>query len=361
MPFSFPHIFDDLPTGNNTAADLDDNFNFVIAQIQASANMWAIAAGTSDAITAAYSPTLTGLSDGMCLGFRATAANLTTTPSFNPDGQGAYTITKRGGAALAVGDIPGAGAEVFVRLNLAATRWELLNPSIIQVGTVPWAIAGGTADAITATYSPPNLALSDGLLLGFRASAANATITPNFAPDGLAPHTITKAGGVALTAGNVPGNLAECLVRYNLANTRWELLNPATLQTGAATTFLGSDVLLNNAALFFTGPNTGSIGGAGQVWQIIAVACIADYVATARFSMIISLNGTTNLLEISNTSYSTGLEVILTATIIVTLTTASTFSLLARDQSSGSGVLKTSATGDTVANTATSITAVRLS
>lgn len=92
----------------------------------------------------------------------------------------------------------------------------------------PWVVAGGTADAITATYAPPITALVDGLLLRFRATAANATTTPTFAPSGLTAHTITKKGGSALVPGDIAANLSECVVIYNLANTRWELLNPTS-------------------------------------------------------------------------------------------------------------------------------------
>lgn len=93
---------------------------------------------------------------------------------------------------------------------------------------IPWAVAAGTADAITATYNPANTSLTDGLQLQFRASAANATTTPTFAPDGLTTHTITKKGGTALAIGDITANLAEYILTYNLANTRWELLNPST-------------------------------------------------------------------------------------------------------------------------------------
>ena len=94
-----------------------------------------------------------------------------------------------------------------------------------------WAIAAGTADVITAVYPDPVTVLTDGLILGFRASAANATAAPTFGPDGLTQHTIVKIGGVALIPGDIPGALAEVLVRYNLANTRWELLNPASAKS----------------------------------------------------------------------------------------------------------------------------------
>jgi hypothetical protein len=69
----------------------------------------------------------------------------------------------------------------------------------------------------------------DGLLLSFRAAAANATTAPTFAPNGLTARTIVRNGGSALVAGNIAGNLAEYFVRYNSANTRWELLNPTPI------------------------------------------------------------------------------------------------------------------------------------
>jgi hypothetical protein len=113
-------------------------------------------------------------------------------------------------------------------------------------GTFQMATAGGTVDAITATYSPV-VTLSNLTCVGFVASGANTSTTPTFAPDGLTAHTITKKGGVALRAGDIPGALAVCLVEYNSANTRWELLNPAseiygTEQTiaSATTTDLGT-------------------------------------------------------------------------------------------------------------------------
>lgn len=108
---------------------------------------------------------------------------------------------------------------------------------VINAG-IGWVAAGGTADAITATYSPALTALYDGLVCSFRASAANATTTPTFSPNGLTAHTIVKKGGTALVAGDIAAALAEVIVRYNLASTRWELLNPSkpfTISTTAPT------------------------------------------------------------------------------------------------------------------------------
>ena len=92
-------------------------------------------------------------------------------------------------------------------------------------GGIQIAVAGGTVDAITATYSPA-LTLTDLVMCAFVSSGANTITTPTFAPDGLTPHTITKYGGQALSAGDIGDALVVCILEYNLANTRWELVNP---------------------------------------------------------------------------------------------------------------------------------------
>lgn len=190
---------------------------------------WAVAAGTVNAITAVYDEPNTGLTDGLILGFRASGANTITNPTFAPDGLTARTITRYGGQVLLPGDIPGATAEVLVRYNLASTRWELLNPARVldQKTVIPWAVAGGSENAITATYTPAVIALTDGMILAFRASGANTIAAPTFSPNGLTAHAIVHKGGEALNVGDIHGADAECLIRYNEASTRWELLNPS--------------------------------------------------------------------------------------------------------------------------------------
>ena len=102
------------------------------------------------------------------------------------------------------------------------------NVVILQGSSLPRATAAGTADAITATYVPA-LTLIDKQICVFVATGANTITNPTFAPDGLAAHTIVKHGGIALAAGDIPGALAVCILEYNLANTRWELLNPSLI------------------------------------------------------------------------------------------------------------------------------------
>lgn len=107
----------------------------------------------------------------------------------------------------------------------ASARTDYAAAGQVQDGKLNWVDGGGTADAITATYSPAITALVDGQLCCVRATAANATTTPTFAPNGLTARAIVRRGGGALVAGSIAGDGHELILRYDLANTQWEFLN----------------------------------------------------------------------------------------------------------------------------------------
>lgn len=96
----------------------------------------------------------------------------------------------------------------------------------VQKQSYLYAAAGGSADAITATFTPTITALTNGMTLKVRAGSANATTTPTFSPDGLTARTIVKDNGASLAAGDIAGSGHDILLSYDLANTRWLLLNP---------------------------------------------------------------------------------------------------------------------------------------
>jgi hypothetical protein len=87
------------------------------------------------------------------------------------------------------------------------------------------ALATGTVDAITATYSPAPT-LVDKKILFLRTLGANTIAAPTFSPNSLAAHPITKNGGQALVPGDL---LGDVILMYDLANTRWELLTAKSL------------------------------------------------------------------------------------------------------------------------------------
>lgn len=114
------------------------------------------------------------------------------------------------------------------RLTIRKRNAKSINASL------PFVVAGGTADAITANFTP-DLVLADQPIFALVMGAANATTTPTLAVDGGTARTIVKKGGSALLAGDIPGALAVCIFKYNLANTRFELLNPAATVSGTLT------------------------------------------------------------------------------------------------------------------------------
>lgn len=135
-------------TGVGEAAARTDYARF--SQVQDGKANWVDGGGSADAITATYAIPVTDLVDGQQFFVRATAANATTTPTFNPSGLGALTITKNGGSALVAGDIAGDGYEMHLRYRLDDTEYELLNPATPSL-TAPFAdstaIVKGSSDA----------------------------------------------------------------------------------------------------------------------------------------------------------------------------------------------------------------------
>jgi hypothetical protein len=87
--------------------------------------------GTSDAITAAFCPVISHLTNALSVFVRATAANTTTTPTFTPANGtlAAKTIVKGAGTALVAGDIAGAGHWIELQYDAAIDKWVLLNPA----------------------------------------------------------------------------------------------------------------------------------------------------------------------------------------------------------------------------------------
>lgn len=116
----------------------------------------------------------------------------------------------------------------FTGLANGSARTDSVALGQVQDGTLNWVDGGGTVDAITATYSPVITALVDGQICCVRATGANTITNPTFSPNGLTARIIYKFGGQALEVGSIRSDQHELILRYDLANTRWELLNPAS-------------------------------------------------------------------------------------------------------------------------------------
>ena len=113
---------------------------------------------------------------------------------------GLSTAITKDGQTTVTANLPMAGFR-HTGVGNGSARSDYAAMGQVQDGKINWIDGGGTADAITATYSPAITALVDGQVCFVRATAANATTTPTFAPNGLTARTIVKEGGNALVAG----------------------------------------------------------------------------------------------------------------------------------------------------------------
>lgn len=128
---------------------------------------YGIAGGTVDVITVALNTTITAWTNGFEMRVRASGANTSATPTINPDGIGAKTITKAGNQPLLVGDISSANYEMILRYNSSTDKVELLNPNpdTIQINYLSIAalkLTEGISNqsVIVLSYYTPNFALA---------------------------------------------------------------------------------------------------------------------------------------------------------------------------------------------------------
>jgi hypothetical protein len=96
----------------------------------------------------------------------------------------------------------------------------------VQNSTYNTAHAAGTADAITATFTPEITALADDMVLSLSGIALNTTAAPTFTPNDvtIAPATIVKGNNKALLDGDLDGN---AILKWCNGLSKWVLMNPA--------------------------------------------------------------------------------------------------------------------------------------
>lgn len=195
--------------------------------------------GTSDAITATFDPTITELTNGLVVFVRALASNATTTPTFNPDGLGAATITKGTYQPLAVGDIAGNGYWMILQYDSTQGKWVLQNPATgitptMPVGSVyvqfsgqtdPTTLFGGTWDNVSSTYAG----------LFFRAEGGNAAAFGS-TQDGGAPNISGTFGGTNTTSSPASGAFSDTevpVVALQLGSTNMGKVNFSAASSNA--------------------------------------------------------------------------------------------------------------------------------
>ncbi len=153
---------------------------------------------------------------------------------------GPYTITCKTAAGTGV-IVNSAQALVGDATNI----YSAVNDAISSMGELI-ANAGGTADALTATFSPAPRVWPGGVPFLVRATFANLTATPTFtANSGTLPaKTIVKGANAALVAGDIAGAGHRLVLQYDTTLDKIVLLNPAT---GVASASIPAGTLIEYA------------------------------------------------------------------------------------------------------------------
>jgi microcystin-dependent protein len=161
-PWWFYMVSEELRNVVNNSGLTPDHKNLhQLAQaIQTGKLIAASASASADALTASFVPAVTALSDGLTLHVRAALANATNTPSFTPNSGtvAAKTIVKGAGAALAPGDIAGAGHWLTLQYDSALDKWVLCNPYADPTKYVPT----GTLHYFAGTNAPDGYLKANG-------------------------------------------------------------------------------------------------------------------------------------------------------------------------------------------------------
>jgi hypothetical protein len=156
--------------------------------------------------------------------------------------------------ALRQASLIAAGVAEFLADNQANNITDGLTPqdiadymaAVVRSLGIPTAVAGGTADVITADFTP-NVSLTNGTTVIVRATAANATTTPTFSPDGLTAKTIVKGNNLPLSVGDIAGAGHWLEMNFDLLLDKWVLQNPFTQVSFASDAETQAGVITNKA------------------------------------------------------------------------------------------------------------------
>jgi len=122
-------------------------------------------------------------------------------------------------------------------LTDAATVGQVTTTVQGGISSVATAVAG-TADAITATFTPPFLAYTANMRFLFRATGPNTVTAPTINVDTIGNRTIKRQGGAALAPYDIPAAGYVCEAFYD--GTDVILLNRDTAPTGTVFDFAGA-------------------------------------------------------------------------------------------------------------------------
>lgn len=142
-----------LFTATNVEAALAEVYN----AMRLGTTSTAMAGGTANDLTGAFTPAVAALTEGLTLHVRAAAANSSSSVTFKADGTTIKAVVKGEGQNLVPGDIAAAGHWLVLRYDLTTDKWVLLNPA-----RGLYAFQPGELRAFARTSAPPGTLKANG-------------------------------------------------------------------------------------------------------------------------------------------------------------------------------------------------------
>lgn len=125
------------------------------------------------------------------------------------------------------GETPNGQVETANNSQVYNALKKIIKNDINTLGGDPSAVASGTVNAITATFTKP-VALEGGKLVKVRAIGANTSKTVTFNPNGNGANPVVKGNDVPLAVGDIAGAGYWLTMIYDATLQKWILQNPAT-------------------------------------------------------------------------------------------------------------------------------------
>jgi len=151
------------------------------------------------------------------------------------------------------------GGYKFTSLAAGSAASDSANLGQVQSAIVQHATAvGGTADAITATFTPPFTAYTANMKIRWTSGGANTVTDPTINVDGLGAKTIKQGAGSALAAGNLGASGAIHEAVYD--GTDFILLNPLA----SASAGVGQQTIWVPAVAMYARTTNGAAAGTAE-------------------------------------------------------------------------------------------------
>lgn len=125
------------------------------------------------------------------------------------------------------GETPNGQVETANNSQVYNALKKIIKNDIDTLGGDPAAVASGTVNAITATFTKP-VSLEGGKLVKVRTFGANTSTTVTFNPNGLGAKPVVKGNDAPLAVGDIAGAGYWITMIYDATLEKWVLQNPAT-------------------------------------------------------------------------------------------------------------------------------------